>query len=99
MNGFQKVTQILPVQIYVFWGKKAPSEMQLPECCLQLWVNCTKNSSNSSSQTEDKDTGLYRAKKCPYSLLHATILEEEGGFFAAWLTLSAALSCSQCNKN
>jgi len=86
---------------FTYFGKinEALSQMQLPDCCLQLWVNCTKNSSNSSSQTEAKDTGLYRAEKCPCSLLRATILEEEGGLFAASLTLSPALSCSQCNKN
>jgi len=44
MNVFQKVTQILPEQIYVFWEKsKAPSQVQLLECCVQLWVSCTKN--------------------------------------------------------
>jgi hypothetical protein len=51
MNVFQKVAQILPALIYIFWERsKAPSEVQLSECCLQLSVSCTKNSSDSSSQ-------------------------------------------------
>ena len=58
-----------------------------------------QNSSNSSSKRETKDTGLYGAEKGPYSIFRATILEEEGGFFAASLAFSPALSCSQCNKN